>query len=496
MVIERRPNPAAAVAGGKERKMNRTYRDVLDAVAADRIPGDLNLLPRFANLTPNSARERRQSFGQTLRSRPALLILVLLVGLALLTGVAYVVGKSMGYLPGVGLVDLSAPVRVLKEPVRVRQEGIIIVLDEVLADATHTVLKYHFDGFPFGPGDFFPQPVLRLENGKELASTGGEGMGWGSESGRINTGSTFPPLPSDTHNAVLVFHKVDPLHKFGPTFDLEVPFSLIPAPKNFVTPGVEIGVTAQGYGPPFQSTAGPTPETTVDYPTDWPPTPTRVPNGTGLYLDKVIEYADSYLLVGNFTDAGDLPGQFSGVGISEYELPIVFTDAKGDNVPAWPQTSIQPADPRDNAYHWAYEIEKPILFPLTLRLDSVGVYKSESATFPFDTGANPHIGQTWKLNQRVILLGVEYIVEKVTMTTTGYTFITNHRLADDPHDFSLCILEGLDNEDITVGSDDVVVAFKKGQIPRGKLTIELDNGIGVSVPGPWTLVWSPALLLK
>jgi hypothetical protein len=255
---------------------------------------------------------------------------------------------------------------------------------------------------------------------------------------------------------------------------------------------VEIGVTAQKSGPTFKTTASPTLEITDEYPTNWPPMPTRVPNGTGLYLDRVIEYEDSYLLIGNFTNAGDLPGQCCGVG-KDYPVvdPFIFTDAKGNRITAWPRTDIRPADQWNNSFQWAYEIEKPIIFPLTLRLDNVGVHTSESATFQFDTGANPQIGQTWKINQHVILLGVEYVIEEVTMTKTGYTFITNHRLTDDSHDFSLCILEGIDNEDCIVDPDDVFVTYKNGHIPIGKLTVELDSDVGVSVPGPWTLIWSP-----
>jgi hypothetical protein len=474
--------------------MNRTYRDILEAVAADYIPSDINLLPRLAILSSGFARGRKKTFLQTLRSRPILLILVVLLTLALSTCVAYVIGKSMGYLPGMGLVDLSTPVRVLKEPVRVQHGGIIIVVDQVIADSTRTVLQYHFDGYPFGPGDDFPIPVLRLENGKELASTGGGEMGWTSDSGRINTSNIFPPLPAHIQKVVLVFPNVDPMHKFGPTFNLEVPFLLIPAPKNFITPGVEIGVTAQESGPTFKTTASPTLERTDEYPTNWPPTPTRVPNGTGLYLDRIIEYEDSFLLIGNFTDAGDLPGHLMGVGVNDYDDPLFFTDAKGNRIPAWPRTDIQPASQSENSFYWAYEIVKPISFPLTMRVDYMIVMMEASATFLFDTGTNPHIGQTWKINQYISLLGVDYVFKEVTMTKTGYTFTTNNPPLDDRHNFNLVILEGMegnDGEGFGVNPGFVEFTFNNGHIPIGKLTIELDCSLVVTVPGPWTLVWSP-----
>jgi hypothetical protein len=481
--------------------MNRTYGDILDAVAADHIANELNLMPWFAGHTPESAHGRKKTLLQTLRSRPALLILVLVIGLALVTGMAYVVGKSMGYFPGVGLVDLSAPVRILKEPVRVQHGGVIIVVDKVIADATRTVVQYHFDGWPFGPGDDFPIPVLRLENGKELTSNGNggvEGLGWGSDNGRINAGSSFPPLPADSQKAVLVFNNIDPKNKFGPTFNLEIPFSLIPAPKNFITPGVEIGVTARESGPSFGTTPNPTPGTTIEYPTGGPPTPTRVPNGTGLYLDRVIEYEDSYILVGNFTDAGDLPGQFLGVGKNDCcNDPVIFLDAKGDRIPAWPRDDIRSAFQWNNSFQWAYEIEKPIIFPLTIRVDVMEVQTDASATFQFDTGANPQIGQKWKINQHVILLGFEYVIEEVTMTKAGYSITITHLPSEISVDLGVHILGGDDDEgwstsDISYSNKQIAnVDYKSGHIPTGKLTVELFSSDIVLVPGPWTLVWSP-----
>lgn len=472
--------------------MNRTYPDILDAVAADFIPSDINLLPRLAALAPDSARGRKKTSLQTLRSRPILLILVVLLTLALSTCVAYVIGKSMGYIPGVGLVDLTSPVRVLREPVRVQHGGIIVMVDAVIADATRTVVQYHFDGFPFGQGDSFPLPVLRLENGKELASTGGGGMGWTSDSGRINTSNTFPPLPADAQKVVMVFYNFDPMNKFGPTFNLEIPFSLVPAPKNFITPGVEIGVTAQESGPSRIMTPYLTPGSTIEYPTDWPPTPTRVPNGTGLYLDKVIEYSDSYILVGNFTNSGDLPGQFMGVGVNDYDDPLIFTDAKGNRIPAWPRTDIRDAWQWNNSFKWAYEIVKPLRFPLTIRVDYMVVMTEASDTFQFDTGANPQIGQTWTINQSITLLGVDYVFKQVSMTKTGYTFTTNNPPTDDRHSFVLSIL-GIDyGEGFSIDPGFATLTFDNGPIPIGKLTVELDGSLNVTVLGPWTLVWSPS----
>ncbi len=77
--------------------MKQTPRELLDAAARMKIPDDVNIFPRIA------ARLERKSILQTLRTRPILLGLSILFSLAILTGVAYAVGRSLGYIHGVGI---------------------------------------------------------------------------------------------------------------------------------------------------------------------------------------------------------------------------------------------------------------------------------------------------------------------------------------------------------------------------------------------------------
>ena len=50
---------------------------------------------------------QRRSFMQTLRAKPVLMILFVLLALALLSGAAYAIGRSLGYIPGVGMVEIG-----------------------------------------------------------------------------------------------------------------------------------------------------------------------------------------------------------------------------------------------------------------------------------------------------------------------------------------------------------------------------------------------------
>ena len=125
--------------------MSRKHRELLDAAARGRVPDNIDLFPRI------TAQLERKTFMQTLRARPALMILLVLLALGLLTGVVYAVGRSLGYIPGVGLVEQGRPLRVLAEPVTVRKNGMSITVKQVVADSSRTFVVYQVDGI--SPGD-------------------------------------------------------------------------------------------------------------------------------------------------------------------------------------------------------------------------------------------------------------------------------------------------------------------------------------------------------
>ena len=89
--------------------MKPTPRELLDAAARTRVPDALNLYPRL------SSKLERKSLMQTLRAKPAMLILSVLIALTLLTGVAYALGRLAGFIPGFGFTGDTSMVYVLKE---------------------------------------------------------------------------------------------------------------------------------------------------------------------------------------------------------------------------------------------------------------------------------------------------------------------------------------------------------------------------------------------
>ena len=174
--------------------MNQHYHDILDAAARSRVPENLNLYPRI------TLKLEKKTFMQTLRARPALMILLILLALGLLTGVAYAVGRSLGYIPGVGLVEQGAAIRVLAEPVSLTRNGITITITQVTLTTEKTVIVYRTEGIPAearpkgeSAASCNPSaPSLQLPDGTELKIIGGEGS-------QSESRMTMPPIPDGVY---------------------------------------------------------------------------------------------------------------------------------------------------------------------------------------------------------------------------------------------------------------------------------------------------------
>ncbi len=127
-------------SGRKVNQMNKSYRDILDSAASSHIPDHLNLFPRVA-----ARINQRKTFMQTLRTRPALAILLSFLALLLLTGVVYAIGRLTGFIPGIGFVQKDA-LRVLSESVSETREGITVSIEQVFADPERTIILYKTEG--------------------------------------------------------------------------------------------------------------------------------------------------------------------------------------------------------------------------------------------------------------------------------------------------------------------------------------------------------------
>jgi len=215
-------------------------KTALESIARRNVPEDTNLWPRIAS------RIERKTIVQTLRAKPALLFLVLLLALTLLTGVAYAIGKSLGYIPGVGIVDQSAAIRVLAEPVSVTRDGITLTVEQAILTSDKTVIVYKAEGIPQearpkGESGFAcnpTTPTLLLPDGTKLNMNGGNGSGWGTG---YQTGLNYPPIPNEVDTVKFLLPCLEGVAPAAAPQDWELTLRFVPAPPDLtVVPIIEI----------------------------------------------------------------------------------------------------------------------------------------------------------------------------------------------------------------------------------------------------------------
>lgn len=469
-------------------KENR-MRDALETIASRAVPEDINLMPSIA------ARLERKSWLQIFRLRPALAVLIVLLTLILLSGVAYAIGRVTGYIPGVGLVDQSIPLRMLIEPVSLTREGITLTVEQVVLSADKTVLVYKVEGIPpeayadegneEGSSSYTSSSSINLEgtpevsysalqnfarcssndrlllpDGSTVNATGGEGSGWSSGfERRLDYGS----IPWEVNEATFTVSCIDGTSLGTLPEDWEISLHFVPAPPDVtVLPVIEV-----------EPSRSDTPQSAIT-------------------VEQVIETYDGYILGGKFRLIG-YPAHVVPNGFSIQW--VKFTDANGRAVEAFPASGMQFENKLNGEVSWAYEVKgRQHAFPLTIIFEAVPVYIfNETAEFEFDTGENPQIGQTWVVDQDVQLAGYnirEIFIERVRK---GYEF----QFKGDP-DLELFTpeIKGFVSNGAGGGSD----GFGRGEVyfylhykeepPSGKLNVKLGD-VSAVIRGPWQLQWSP-----
>lgn len=365
----------------------RPYHDILDSAAADSLSRNADLWPKIA------ANLERKSPMFTLRNRPLVAALLALIILLALSGVVYALGRALGYIPGVGIVEQSAPFRVLAEPVSQTRDGLTITVKEAIlsADKTIIIVAMEKDGQSWGPCLAFNE--LRLSEGKTYSADPESNVGDGTDGLRL----TYAPLPASVNEAALLALPCLPPKEPGKIPEKwEFSLRFIPAPPDMtVIPVVE-------------STPSPIPVSSTDAPVQNP-----------LSITNVIDAGDSYILIGEFAP----PAPSQDENWSSLTGLVELTDANGQEV-----TYDIPQDielPTPNAPHsefWAIKFAKGFAAPLHIAYSSQYVLPAPShqtVEFEFDAGPNPAIEQVF--NQEVELAG-HLVQVSIQATAHGYFF--------------------------------------------------------------------------
>ena len=431
-----------------------------------------------ARLIQQAASQRK--FNRPIFLRPAWIVVsvmaVLVLGILLIgpQRVMAAMRSLMGYLPGVGIVDQSAPIRVLAEPVTVTRDEISITV----TSATLTGDKTHIDYRIFGvPGSAYPnwEDVMGCTTSEYLRLP---------DRTRLNRiDNDFGPVPAGINAATFVMPCIlDTLPGKTPE-NWELPLRFVPAPPNLtVMPVIDLSPTPE---PSLTPEAAALSETMSA-------TPTAMMDSR-ITIIKEIETSDGYILVGQFPFQGP-PGEQVENGEAE------IRDASGKKVAF---ASPQDVSPNDlgldpNGPYWFMQFKAAgLVYPLTIRFSGFAIQQADpnaTAVFTFDAGPNPQPGQEWTPNQDIQLAGHTLRLLSITAESrNGYRF----SLQGDPKVISADVqIDGYTpaghgwGRGLDAGGFDVSISF--AQFPTGVLTVTLSNLTVTGETLTWQGQWSPS----
>lgn len=423
--------------------------------------------------------------GMTLRRRGwsiALALLLVLAAAFFAIGpqrVAAAVRGLLGYIPGVGIVDQEAPIRILAEPVSLAREGISITV----TSATLTGDKTHIEYRVFGvPASAYPdredvtgciqREYLRLPDGVQLT--------------RVD--NDFPPIPAEINDAVFV---IPCLHNTLPgkaPENWKLPLRFKPAPPDLVVmPVIELSPSPQ---------PSPIPGAT-ELPENESGAP-AAPVDRSVTISKVIETSDGYILIGRLAPQSQ-PGEWLQVT----GAPVI-RDASGKKVPYTFPQDINPdvVDSGQSGTAWALQFKADgLTYPLTITFTGVEIRQVDPnavVEFTFDAGPNPQPGQEWTPDQEFQIAG--HTLKLISITTdarNGYSF----RFQGDPEVYSASVQivghtptggGGGGGGGLTGGVFNVSLSYP--QLPTGVLTVTLSNLAVIGDKITWQGQWQPDAL--
>jgi hypothetical protein len=445
---------------------------VLDSVARDAVPDDVNLMPKIAAGLGRVQKKQRHG-------RPGAFILMLLLAAAFITllvavpEAAEAMKRLLGYIPGVGVVEQSMPIRVLAEPVSVTREGVTVEVKQATLTADRTVIVYSVYGVPASAyprredvaGCYSPE-YLRLPDGTKL------GLDDAGFSGR-----GIPPVPIDVNEATFILPCISSTLPGTVPEDWELHLRFVPAPPDMtVMPVMEITPSSE---------------------TNELQTPSA---SQSVVVNKVVDTGDGYILVGSFHPETT---QDRWVQITEAAR---ITDAQGREVFYTTPNDVDALfedDPGGSG--WAYEIKGAnIAYPLMITFSGVYISPADpqaEVEFEFNAGPNPQLGQEWILNKDIQISGHTLRLVSISSgshggspgnPSGGYSF--NFTCDPDVNGVRMDIEGHTPNGGGGgggAGLGEFGVDLSYPDLPTGILKVILSDLTVITGPGTWQAEWQP-----
>jgi hypothetical protein len=463
---------------------------------AQRIPENTNLWPQI-----EVRLDTRKTLMNTYRARPALAVLLAILALLIVSGIAYAVGRSLGYIPGYGLVEQNIPMLALAEPVSQTRDGITITIKEMILTADRMYSTITTENIP----NHLMLPmtdtttvtcqgawVYELPDRTRLSFNGGDGSMEpfeGSDptrmSYRVSGYSTFSPS--------LNLNEVTDMTLYIPCVTSDIPAGSLPENWKFDLHFVP--------APPgmMEMTATPV----IEY----QPSPLPLPTGTAevnpVSITSVLDIGDSYILKG---ECAPPPGSVIKDG-REGVIYMRLFDGNGHEL-LWEYPGEldlgTPAASTPFAFMWGMKIQKPFVMPLTVECH-IQHWASSTVPFEFDLGEDPQPGDVFPVHQTLegnghtfILVEIQVVQPQMSSLEGEYTFVIRYA---DPELFVIPGIEGYPSASEGFGGggggevdepEEYGVDYSVGftSMPRGRVTIIFTVDAHNGEDG-WTAEWQP-----
>jgi hypothetical protein len=431
------------------------------------------------------------SFDRRRWQYAAVLLLVALIIAIVAVGPQRVVAQVerwLGYLPGIGFVDLEQA-RILAAPVSIEQEGVTLTIEQVVAVPHRTIIVFSSQGLPAESSnplssdfDILPKAVLRLPDGSVIELTRQE-LNYGG--GKME----FPALPAGVYRINFEFDRLPLVPTGAAPEGWQVPLILLPAagklpadlfPKPYSL--TDASAMVNGVSVRVLQVAQSADETALQIQIEW-----EDPDWEYRGVDPSLELHDD---LGNVYRQLPSDAQVVSSGVQEAK-PIPSPEATAD-------LSIRTVE---DTYHF------PILSlaarEVVLQILAIDFSVSNSPSFTFDPGPNPQLGQTWELDEQLEIAGAPLKITRARLIQDDQTYPGNPPLYGFEFSFSSPI--GLprvltafylqtDLEGYRGGGGGVIEPglYKHtmlfNQLPRQPLLINF-NGSIITMNGPWEIRW-------
>ncbi len=457
-----------APPGGGRQAASRLLHELSD----ERVPQDLNLLPRIhAQIEANHRVARKTA----IRAAALLLTVILLSVLFTRPAVVSALKEMFGFIPGVGRVDQSAPLRVLAYPATSTSGDYTLRVESAVLDSNRTVIDYTITGaFPtwddpaLKPEVCSLTPLLRLPDNSELRWLSQE---FGPGPTGLQLQVIYPALAPAVDSAVLVFPCLPELPTGEGPQNWELPLAFAPAPPDLtVYPVIDLPTN--------------TPEMVAGQ--GWMQLELRgaAVLEDGAYLQAALRWQEDPSII----EVEISPDALRLVDAAGQEVSVQFADQ-------FPPPTL--AEERSLALNLQ---TGPVTAPGPARLfvDYVIVRQPASARFTLDPGADPQPGQTWHLDQALDVNGYALTVRSAEylQPAPGEPALLMLSLEAGPEVF---LVTALDPEHETLGAGGspntdygpfrAAIRYPDG-FPKEPIPIEITT-LALRRSGPWSVEWTP-----